>query len=251
MTIDQALDILRLDKPTTRKRIKQPYRTLAKEFHPDRYYKSGVSDAWATQKFIQIKDAYDLLMSPESADAIIAETGFSTENATREVHISATEHAEPFDEEKVTGVSIISWLFDRLRGISGKWKMAEKLLDAVLVWFVLPCVIPVVVLGFLTYGLVYFFMQQIMRPKSGRSFQIITRIVLILEFSSILIYGYYELTHPTIFAYLTGCFTVFSISLLIVDLGGYILSSLWKRSMVTYLNEILPMTNSLGGAIDE
>jgi len=54
MTIKEALDILELPPFITKKEIKQRYRNLAKEFHPD--------ISTETNKMHKINDAYKILI---------------------------------------------------------------------------------------------------------------------------------------------------------------------------------------------
>jgi len=54
-------EILNLQKTATSDEIKQSYRNLAKMYHPDKNKNVG-----ATEKFLQIKSAYDILIDNES-----------------------------------------------------------------------------------------------------------------------------------------------------------------------------------------
>jgi len=246
MTSSDALNILGLENPTTRQEIQQSFRKLAKKYHPDQYHNAGASEAWATRKFIEIKEAYDLLMSPAAASVILKEynvpTGGDKDSSsdvfTEETDISAKTHAESSYEEEFKSVSITSWLFERLHSISEKWRIIEEILDILFV-LVLPCIMPALILGLLTYGSLYLFMHEILKIRNKRSIQIITRILLILELSLVLIWLSNAIQKPTIFAYIGGVAIIVSLLLMFIDLLCYLISSLWKRSVVADLNAMM------------
>jgi len=62
MTLDQAKIILDLGEKNNIDDIRKAYRKKALQYHPDRY-QTFSEQAWATKKFIKIKEAYELLMS--------------------------------------------------------------------------------------------------------------------------------------------------------------------------------------------
>lgn len=176
MTIYEALHLLELDSPTTKQKIKQSYRKLAKKFHPDRYYKLGISEACATRQFIKVKEAYDLLMSPAAADVILEEVSkvspqdIKADYFTQKSDISTTAYAKSSDEEKSISLGVIDWLFERLSSIE-KWKIIGGILDFL---FILPCIFFLFILGLTTYGLLYLFIVEIINITNRRALQIIT-----------------------------------------------------------------------------
>jgi molecular chaperone DnaJ len=54
-------EILNIDKDANNEEIKRAYRKLAKKYHPD----VNKEDPKASEKFIEIKDAYETLIDPE------------------------------------------------------------------------------------------------------------------------------------------------------------------------------------------
>jgi DnaJ-related protein SCJ1 len=53
--------LLNLDKDADERQIKKAYRTLSKKYHPDK----NPDDETAHQKFVEIAEAYDVLIDPE------------------------------------------------------------------------------------------------------------------------------------------------------------------------------------------
>ena len=82
MTLDQAKIILDLGEKNNIDDIRKAYRKKALQYHPDRY-QTFSEQAWATKKFIKIKEAYELLMS-----------GISISNASsseEDIHFESVE----------------------------------------------------------------------------------------------------------------------------------------------------------------
>ena len=67
-------DILGVEKDATLTEIKKAYRFLASKFHPDKH--SG--DSFFSEKFIEIKEAFDILSNPISKDRY--DKSFSSKN---------------------------------------------------------------------------------------------------------------------------------------------------------------------------
>ncbi len=53
-------ELLGIDKDSTKEEVKKAYRKLAKKYHPD----INKTDPHAKEKFIEIKEAYDILVDP-------------------------------------------------------------------------------------------------------------------------------------------------------------------------------------------
>ncbi|TFG19602.1 MAG: J domain-containing protein, partial [Promethearchaeota archaeon] len=68
-------DILEVEKDATEKEIKLAYRPLAKKYHPD----LNKTNPNATDKFIEIKNAYDTLIDPEKRK-IYDQLGYTPHN---------------------------------------------------------------------------------------------------------------------------------------------------------------------------
>jgi hypothetical protein len=62
MSIDEALSVFELNKNATKDDIRRAFHKMAKKYHPD-LFRNFTQQAWATERFIKIKSAYDLLMS--------------------------------------------------------------------------------------------------------------------------------------------------------------------------------------------
>ena len=61
--LDNAYDILGIPKGSSKADVKKAYRTLSKKYHPDKVSHLGEEyKRIATEKFINIKDAYDRIM---------------------------------------------------------------------------------------------------------------------------------------------------------------------------------------------
>lgn len=62
MTETEALRLLGLTWPTPYKEVRRAFRQMAMKYHPDRY-QLFTQKAWATRRFIETKEAHDLLLS--------------------------------------------------------------------------------------------------------------------------------------------------------------------------------------------
>jgi DnaJ-class molecular chaperone len=61
--IKKAYLILLLEENASQQEIKRAFRKLASRYHPDKFQDAAVEDQIAaTQKFLEIKEAYDYLM---------------------------------------------------------------------------------------------------------------------------------------------------------------------------------------------
>lgn len=69
MKLSEAKQILNLKGALTEKEIKESYRKLAKQYHPD----LNKGDAEAQERFVKLNDAYNLLMSADIGDLVILE----------------------------------------------------------------------------------------------------------------------------------------------------------------------------------
>jgi hypothetical protein len=63
MNYDEALEILELDDGYTEEELKRQYRLLALQYHPDKNHSEG-----ATEKFQEIKEAYEVLLNGQPDD---------------------------------------------------------------------------------------------------------------------------------------------------------------------------------------
>ena len=68
-------EILEIEKDASEQEIKLAYRRLAKKYHPD----LNKDDPKAKDKFIEIKNAYDMLIDPRKRE-IYDQVGFDPKN---------------------------------------------------------------------------------------------------------------------------------------------------------------------------
>lgn len=64
ITIAEAIKILELRKPLSREQVRKAYRSKAVLFHPDKF-PDEMDKAYANEKFIKLKEAYELLIELE------------------------------------------------------------------------------------------------------------------------------------------------------------------------------------------
>ncbi|MFN4121744.1 MAG: J domain-containing protein [Flavobacteriales bacterium] len=64
LSITEAIRILELRKPLSKEQVRKAYRSQAIRFHPDKY-PDETEKAFANEKFIQVKEAYELLIKIE------------------------------------------------------------------------------------------------------------------------------------------------------------------------------------------
>lgn len=90
MTTEEARRILNIHDGATEAEIKKAYRVMALKYHPDRN-----PSADAKMNFIEIHDAYELLMSPSSTDYYSSKSTDSTTHHTarsRQSHHRRTQY---------------------------------------------------------------------------------------------------------------------------------------------------------------
>jgi hypothetical protein len=64
ITFSEAIRILELNKPLSREQVRKAYRSKARQLHPDKF-PDEAEKAYANEKFIQLKEAYELLKTLE------------------------------------------------------------------------------------------------------------------------------------------------------------------------------------------
>jgi len=109
MTTDEAWRTLKLSPPVSEAALKAAYRSLAKQFHPDRYA-SFDRQVWAAERFIRLKAAYDLLRNPETTPA----TGGDAPSTSGERAPGTPRGTSVFDhyadQSEFTERDFIAWL---------------------------------------------------------------------------------------------------------------------------------------------
>jgi hypothetical protein len=109
MTVREALETLELRPPITEEALRIGYRKAAKRFHPDRYAAYD-KKAWASENFIHLKKAYDLLrgMRLDSITDLAATDSVEWQGA------SSSERRTVFnnysDQSEFTDRDFIAWL---------------------------------------------------------------------------------------------------------------------------------------------
>lgn len=114
MQINTAYKIFGLEKNSTIQEIKKIHRKLVLKYHPDRYINFG-QQAWATNKFIQIQEAYELLLKQHNANIPIL-TQKRTDNNEKTNFDSdfKINFGEPLKSDKIEDepITFLGTLFD-------------------------------------------------------------------------------------------------------------------------------------------
>jgi len=105
MTLAEAWRILHLTPPVTEPELKSAYRQLAKQLHPDRYA-SFDRKIWAGEKFIRLKEAYDLLRTADLGATTLSPTAPPGTTGSRRT--SVFDHYA--DQSEFTERDFIAWL---------------------------------------------------------------------------------------------------------------------------------------------
>lgn len=245
MNASEALNILELKFPLTKGEVQQAFRRLAKKYHPDRYHNSGVTEAWATHKFIKIKEAYDVLVAeaPEIAEVpgdVSPGGDTTTIHSSRDYGISSTVDTAPSEEAEFKGVSIVDWLFERIANIENK--ILEVLVNALL-FCILPFLFPVAMLSvftFLATHMIADIFMQAHKKDIERIVSIAARVVLIVELVASYMLLVYFLDEMSVFGYILGGACMVPALIVVIDLLGYSLSRFWKRHIISDLRTLTP-----------
>lgn len=232
MNIEEAKRILGLTSSLTPEDVRQAFRKMAMRYHPDQY-KTFSQQAWATHRFIKIKEAYDFLKSATSFDYE------STEQYAKDFEGQETfhEYSEPEDQ------TLFSRLLDKLPG-------GDTSIRFILDILMLPLVI-----GFALYAFIVFFLQQIFpffgltpSPDSQSKHERF----LFLAISSFAAFTYLPILYWIAFtsgqtSYTTTFRIVFAIAssaivilFIVSEWISFFLSGIWRRSIQTDLEKYLP-----------
>lgn len=229
MSIEEAYKILGINRLTTKEEIRKAYRKMAMKYHPDRY-QTFIQQAWATRKFIAIKEARDMLLSSNSfqSDTIHVNDEFNNE----------TENVEVF--------KCMDWFFDRL---PNEDTFFGFIFSFILMWFVF---LPMLIIFFF-YAIPAVILQEIFiksfnivpSPSSRLKKERYASLFINTLSASIFLPVFYWMTFtrggttdPTTLRIAFGIFSSGLVILFIIsEWVSFIFSGIWRRTIQSELEK--------------
>ena len=100
MTIDKAYEVFKLNKNSSLDEIKAKYRELSKKYHPDFFSNNEVANEMATEKFREIKEAYEILKLNYSKKENFNET-FEESSKKEEINFKWNNYTVTIEKELI------------------------------------------------------------------------------------------------------------------------------------------------------
>ena len=238
MNLDEARKILGLTSNVNLGDIRQAFRKMAFQYHPDRY-RTFAEKAWATRQFVKIKAAYDLLMTSTIIDSVYV----GREGASLAHENLSTGYAE---ETRNPPFGLFCWILNKLSDTDfSKFNLHYILgliLTPIVLVFLLYCAITTIFQGALNKcGLE---LSPYSRSKARRSAFLIMSTVTGFSYLIILywvVFTRFGETSPSTLRIAVGFFLSFMVVLLIIsEWVGFFLSEIWRRPIQGELEKLLP-----------
>jgi len=233
MSIEEAYKILGIGRTTSKEEIRRAYKRMALKYHPDRF-RTFSQQAWATRKFISIKEAHDTLMFYIKSKSMDKDTfdkdtePFFTDTATEEFDIP--ESISPMD-----------WFFNKIPD------------DNTVFGFIISMLLLPMTFIFYFYGLLVVALQEIcmktfkitpspsshIRKERLASLFINTlSAVLFLPLFYWMAFTRRGTTEPTTWRVILGIFSSGLVILWIIsEWVSFVFSNIWRRSIQSELNK--------------
>ena len=112
MSNDEALKILGLEGGESLEQIRRAFRKKAMQYHPDRY-QTFSKQAWATQRFIKVKSAYDFLMNSNTFSKESTTTSFAYESS----YDQNQDQPDYSKDDSNKAFSLFNWIVDECHDI--------------------------------------------------------------------------------------------------------------------------------------
>lgn len=237
MNIEEAKDILGLKGAITPEDIRRAFRDMALRTHPDRY-RTFSEQAFATRRFIKVKEAYDFLNSLGGIDS--KQGGEYYGDSPKEEGFDNGITGEGLQGSKYSKYDLFNWLFI---SVPNKFK-----LGFVIGWITLP-----LLFAFIPYWIVLDNFQDILlkrgieaypnsRSKKGRfSFLAISTLTAFL-YLPVFYWIFFTRTgqqSPTMTLIIIG--TVCSLGVVLFVISEWIsffLTSIWQHTIESDLGEL-------------
>ena len=231
MDNDKALRILGLKGGESYEEIRRAFRKMVLQYHPDRYQNFS-QQAWATKRFIKIKEAYDFLVSQQTF--IMNNSGLHYD--TSQDFNWSNEQSSPF--------SLFDWLADKLPKEDTILSLIISIPFGILFMF-----------GLAPYGFILDIFQSVFEKlgldpypdscsRKGRfSFLIISTLAASIYFPNFFYLVYtgskYSLAVRMGVGFILSSFVVIFVA---SEWIGFFLSEIWRRSVENEIKTYLPMT---------
>lgn len=240
MSVDEALKILGLEGGESPEQMRRAFRKMAMRYHPD-HYQNFSQKAWATRRFIKVKNAHDFLMHSNAFGKMNADLHSEDETS----YDKSTVEPDSANEDLTTTRSLFDWVLDRLPNEDTFWGFIISIPLGILL-----------MIGFFPYAFILEVLQDILEKlgwepypdshsKKGRfAFLMITTIaaLIYLPVFFYLVYTGSEEKYPATVRIVIGT-TLSSIVVLFVlsEWISFFLAEIWRPSVETDLERFLPV----------
>jgi hypothetical protein len=237
MSIDEALKLLGLEGGESLEQIRRAFRKKAMQYHPD-HYRNFSQQAWATKRFIKVKNAYDFLMN---SNAFVQES-----SAMSSVYESSSDQNQEKPDYSKEGLnktfSLFDWVLDRMPKEDTFWG-----------WIISIPLGIIYMIGLAPYGIVLRILQDIIikfglepypdsNTRKGRfAFLTITTLsaLIYLPVFFYLIYTSSQNNYPATIRIAIGIILTSMVILFVLsEWIGYFLMEIWRTSVKT---DIVPI----------
>jgi len=237
MSLEEARRVLELQEKVTIGDVRQAFRRMAMQYHPDRY-QTFSQQAWATRRFIKIKEAYDILKASPVIIGINAD--LDSEDIKKEETLQGGQ-----TESAKKARTLFDWFLNKFPDENKPFGFIFGLLI-----FPLGMV-------FVYYMFILFILQNLCekcgldpypdsRSMKGRFTFLLISTIAALAYLPIFYWMAFTRsgeTSPTTLRIVIGIASSAIVLLYVLsEWFGFIATGIWKHSIKSELNQILPIS---------